>query len=746
QRAVRGELLRSLVLADRFGLEVGMTVDAVRAGAVVVEVPVTMDHAHTGRGVAGFSHRAAQGVDLVRALWPRLVDRRGRLALLLGAALALVAALALTAAAAVPVGAPLAGADRVVLVGLPAGVGLGDLDDPARPQLAALAGRRGAVAAANVDVPGRSPWSSWATVGAGRKLRALPPTRPPDPVEPFLVGDPVEGAGRLGDALHGAGRTTAFVGAAPTSPVRLAVADGTGRIDRAATAGSLGVSGLANQARASLGAGASLLAVDAAALDPAALDDLLAELGATPDGRTLLLLVTPAGPGAAFGLRPLVASGPGAPAGRLVSSSTHRSGLVLLSDVAPTILDVLAVPAPDGMVGRPLRRLAGPPDVGGLVAADRQARQRDTVWDPALLVVVPLHLVAYAWAWRRRCRPGAGADAAREASGPVSPWLSWLALGLLAWPLATWLVRALPGSAGLGRGAGVLAVAADAAVTAMAWRAGRRRGLAPFALVAAATVALITLDLGLGGPLQVSSAFGGAAHSAGRFTGLGNAAFAVYAASALVVVGCARRPAPWMLALLGTVVLVDALPPLGADVGGAVTLVPVLTLAAAALGGRRLRPRTLLVAGAGTAAVLGLALAADLSRPDDRRTHLARFVAGGGRSSSVGGKVAQNLDTYRAIPVLVVVVLIVVAFAALLWRGRFRAALPPGSPARIAVAAALAVALLGNVANDSGAIVTLLVMSVLGPFLVARSGLAEGAVPVVLPPRPTAPATLAAGP
>ncbi|MEO5680288.1 MAG: glycosyltransferase, partial [Acidimicrobiales bacterium] len=42
QRAVRGELLRSLVLADRFGLEVGMTVDAVRAGAVVVEVPVTM--------------------------------------------------------------------------------------------------------------------------------------------------------------------------------------------------------------------------------------------------------------------------------------------------------------------------------------------------------------------------------------------------------------------------------------------------------------------------------------------------------------------------------------------------------------------------------------------------------------------------------------------------------------------------------------------------------------------------------
>ena len=80
QRAVRGPLLRSLELAPRFGLEVALTIDAVRAGARVVEVPVVMDHRHTGRSLSGFAHRARQGGDITRALWPRLTSAQGRMA------------------------------------------------------------------------------------------------------------------------------------------------------------------------------------------------------------------------------------------------------------------------------------------------------------------------------------------------------------------------------------------------------------------------------------------------------------------------------------------------------------------------------------------------------------------------------------------------------------------------------------------------------------------------------------------
>lgn len=76
QRAVRGDLLRSLVpLARRFGLETALTIDAVRAGARVVEVPVDMGHRATGRSFAGFVHRGRQGLDILAALRPRLLGR-----------------------------------------------------------------------------------------------------------------------------------------------------------------------------------------------------------------------------------------------------------------------------------------------------------------------------------------------------------------------------------------------------------------------------------------------------------------------------------------------------------------------------------------------------------------------------------------------------------------------------------------------------------------------------------------------
>lgn len=72
QRAVSGPLLRSLELAPRFGLEVGMTLDALALGVTPVEVPVAFDHEHRGRTLGGFAHRARQGADVVAAAVPRL--------------------------------------------------------------------------------------------------------------------------------------------------------------------------------------------------------------------------------------------------------------------------------------------------------------------------------------------------------------------------------------------------------------------------------------------------------------------------------------------------------------------------------------------------------------------------------------------------------------------------------------------------------------------------------------------------
>ncbi len=51
-----------------YGVEVSMTVRALRAGLRVVEVDTTMSHAATGRDLAGFAHRGRQFADVVRAL------------------------------------------------------------------------------------------------------------------------------------------------------------------------------------------------------------------------------------------------------------------------------------------------------------------------------------------------------------------------------------------------------------------------------------------------------------------------------------------------------------------------------------------------------------------------------------------------------------------------------------------------------------------------------------------------------
>ena len=68
QRAMRAGVLRdALPLADGFGLETGMTIDAVRAGHRVEEVDLDLSHRATGRSLRGFAHRGRQLLDAARA-------------------------------------------------------------------------------------------------------------------------------------------------------------------------------------------------------------------------------------------------------------------------------------------------------------------------------------------------------------------------------------------------------------------------------------------------------------------------------------------------------------------------------------------------------------------------------------------------------------------------------------------------------------------------------------------------------
>ncbi|HEY2054841.1 MAG TPA: glycosyltransferase [Solirubrobacterales bacterium] len=76
QRALRAATLRAVLpFARGFGMEIGMTVDAVRAGYRVGEYEIDLEHRATGRDAAGFLHRAVQLRDFAMVFASRLTRR-----------------------------------------------------------------------------------------------------------------------------------------------------------------------------------------------------------------------------------------------------------------------------------------------------------------------------------------------------------------------------------------------------------------------------------------------------------------------------------------------------------------------------------------------------------------------------------------------------------------------------------------------------------------------------------------------
>lgn len=77
QRALTHAVLEACrPLARGFGVEAAMTIDAVRGGFHVVEVPTDLSHRPTGRRLRGFAHRGREGIDILRAVIPRLLGLR----------------------------------------------------------------------------------------------------------------------------------------------------------------------------------------------------------------------------------------------------------------------------------------------------------------------------------------------------------------------------------------------------------------------------------------------------------------------------------------------------------------------------------------------------------------------------------------------------------------------------------------------------------------------------------------------
>jgi hypothetical protein len=67
QRAMKVEVLRAVLpFSKAYGMETGMTIDAVRAGYRVGEYELKLAHRATGKTIGGFIHRFRQMIDFAR--------------------------------------------------------------------------------------------------------------------------------------------------------------------------------------------------------------------------------------------------------------------------------------------------------------------------------------------------------------------------------------------------------------------------------------------------------------------------------------------------------------------------------------------------------------------------------------------------------------------------------------------------------------------------------------------------------
>ncbi|USQ80269.1 hypothetical protein NF556_00990 [Ornithinimicrobium faecis] len=399
--------------------------------------------------------------------------------------------------------------------------------------------------------------------------------------------------------------------------------------------------------------------------------------------------------------------------GTLSSATTRQSGLVQTTDLTATILALAGAGIPDSVSGLPVEIQPSDAPVSERVSALRDLQggtgAAHALAYPVLGVGLVLALIALAALVLTGRRRGLQVTGLAAMAFPSAAFLA----GLVPWWRGSpqWLTLSM-----------VLVVLMAAHVALAVGGPWRRHPLGPPSVIAAVTVVVVGMDVILGGRLGLISILGVQPVTAGRFYGMGNVGYGIFALSGLLLAGflagllrsrpMARRTAACLviggLGLL--LVLVDGSPSWGADFGGVPSLViavGVLGLAAAEI---RLTPVRVLLLGGAAAVVAGALMFVDWLRPAGSRTHLGEFlqsVIDGGALEIVARKLDQSLGILVRYPAswIAVVVLVAIVWAVLAQDSRLGRRLVPLwqlPMLRPTVLSVLTALVIGWALNDSG--------------------------------------------
>jgi hypothetical protein len=480
-----------------------------------------------------------------------------------------------------------------------------------------------------------------------------------------------------------------------------------------------------------------------------------------------VIVVSLADAGATPHLQLIAARGPGFGPGWLRTASTRQVALVQATDLTPTLLSLLDVDSPAGLVGSPLQTLSvasgeAPRDVQArlrkVADLEQAAQEVQSLVAPFFNGLVVAQLLLYGAAaivLRRSWASGRRRVALLRA-------VRRIALVFATVPVATYLANTVPwwrtGHALL---TVVGVVAAYVVVLSVVAQLGpwRRWLLGPFGAVAGLTSIVLAVDIMTGSRLQTSSLMGLQPVVAGRFYGFSNVAFALFATGALllaVAVGDGlvragrRHLAGAAVAVIGVVATaLDVAPRWGSDFGGPLGLVPAFAVLTLLVLGVRLSWRKVVLIGVGTVALLAAVSVADWMRPAAQRTHLGRFVQtviDGGAWDVIARKGEQNLSILFG-SVLSILVPVAALFVTLVlmrpssWGVRALARAYDRSPTlRHGLICLMLLLGIGFAVNDSGTAIPAVGFTLAIPLVIAASLRAleddSGATAATAPARP----------
>jgi hypothetical protein len=430
----------------------------------------------------------------------------------------------------------------------------------------------------------------------------------------------------------------------------------------------------------------------------ASADSELARIVADLPAGTTLLVTAPGATAKPPHLQLALVSGTGYQAGLLDSASTRQPGLVVLTDLTPTVLGWLGVPASgssasaaSGSGSAVLSSLVGAQitrgDRGALAPTVRSLVGRDTAeqvwrsthskffWVYALADILVMAAIGLAF-W----------GAAPEARRRRARW--WRVAGVFAVsvPVGTFLANLVPWWQFAHPAVWLYAVAAAwAAVIGAVALLGpwRRDPLGPFGVICLLTVVVLGVDVMTGSRLQLETPFGLSVLQAGRFYGIGNEALGIYGTTGLLAAAwlallalrrypSSRRPAVAVVAVVALfAVFASGWPGFGGKVGGTIAMVPCFLLLAGAVAGLKLNWRLVLLV-----AVSGLALFAIFAlisyfTPVTGKSDIGSF-AGSSLHGHSGGlllrKINSNIGSLSVNALSPLSPIVVVVAGLMLWR------------------------------------------------------------------------------